>query len=75
MTTKHGSIGKLQPLAASRGFRVVSRGGEFWLVNLRNRLPETNKRRQTLVFSGREAEEFLRGLSEIGADPGKSGRR
>lgn len=68
MPRNNVSLGKLQPLAASRGFRVVSRGSEFWLVNLRNRLPEANKARQTLVFSRQEAEAFLRGLSDSSLD-------
>jgi hypothetical protein len=65
MARKDASIGTLQPLAASRGYRAVSRGGEYWLVNLRSRLPEANQARRSLVFSRQEAEAFLRRLTQL----------
>ena len=57
-TSDHGT---LERLAATRNFRVVSRGSLYWIVSLTTGFPEPNG--NSLIFTFEEALAMLRALT------------
>ncbi len=55
----------LKHLAATRGYRVLSRGKKYWLIGMHNHLPESNDDCASLSFTHDQAELFLARLTSL----------
>jgi hypothetical protein len=63
MTSSNFTVADLRGLAVDRGYRLVSRGDSFWIIEIRSGVPELNEKGDQMTFSFAETRAMLLSLT------------